>query len=143
MSARQTQPSTPRKRRQPGILIADDDPGILHLLRAALQSHGFAAWLAKDGQEAIDLFQIHKDSIDMVLLDVKMPRLNGPQVLAEIKRIQPKVACCFLSGVVDRKAGLELLNEGALGFFPKPFNSGKVAEMVWQLVEGSEPAEVR
>jgi DNA-binding response OmpR family regulator len=142
MSAHQTQPSTPRKRRQPGILIADDDPAILDLLKSALQNHGFAAWLAKDGQEAIDLFQVHKDSINMVLLDVKMPRLDGPQVLAELKRIQPKVACCFLSGVLDRKDGLELLNQGALGFFPKPFNFREVAEVVWQLVEGSEPAEV-
>jgi DNA-binding NtrC family response regulator len=125
--------------RTPGILLVDDEPGILTLLASVLRDQGFSIWQAEDGQKALDLYQIHHASIALVILDVKMPRLDGPQTFAALKKLEPKIACCFMSGVLDRAGTQELLDKGALGVFPKPLDMKKVLDTVRQLVTGSEP----
>ncbi len=119
--------------------MVDDEPGILTLLASVLRDQGFSIWQAEDGQKALDLYQIHHGSIALVILDVKMPRLDGPQTFAALKKLEPKIACCFMSGVLDRAGTQELLDKGALGVFPKPLDMKRVLDTVRQLVTGSEP----
>ena len=84
--------------RRPGILVADDEACVREWLRAALQRHGFRVWLAADGEQAIDLYRRRRSEIVLVLLDVRMPVLNGPQTLARLRQMNPTVLCCFMSG---------------------------------------------
>src|SRR5262245_34859637 len=82
----------------PGALVIDDDPMLLTLLRAVLAGEGFTVWTAETGSEGVELYRAHREQIAVVLLDVRMPGLDGPQTLTELRKIEPGVTCCFMSG---------------------------------------------
>jgi DNA-binding response OmpR family regulator len=82
---------------QAGVLVVDDEPSIRSLLAVALRQQGFCVWLAADGREAIELDRRHGPEIALVLLDVRMPGLDGPETLTVLRKINPTVMCCFMS----------------------------------------------
>jgi CheY-like chemotaxis protein len=91
-------PARPTAAKKPGILVVDDEACVRNLLRLVLERHGYRVWLAADGREAIDLYCRRQFEIALVLLDVRMPVLDGPATLAILRRINPTVMCCFMSG---------------------------------------------
>ena len=101
------------KQRQRGILVVDDDATVRTMLDIGLRHHGFAVWLAAGGQEAVEVFRRHGQAIDIVLLDVRMPGLDGPQTLAALQQIDPRVRCCFMSGESGGYNSETLLTLGA------------------------------
>jgi two-component system, OmpR family, response regulator len=119
--------------RKPGILIADDMGLILTLLKFELEPRGFNVWLAVDSSDAIDLYRRHQDQIDLVLLDVQMPGLDGPHTLAHLQRIDRDVAACFMTGNLGIYTEDELLNRGAIRVFTKPFRLTEIAEFLQEL----------
>jgi response regulator RpfG family c-di-GMP phosphodiesterase len=86
-------------RQKPGVLVVDDNPLIQALLGKWLRRSGFEVWLASNGPEAIDLYRLHRKAIALVLLDVWMPGLDGPQTLGALRRLNPKVEACFMTRV--------------------------------------------
>lgn len=114
--------------RNPGILIADDMGLILALLKIELESHGFKVWLASDGQEAIELYQQHRDEIHLVLLDVDMPVQDGPHTLVALRELTPDLPACFMTGFSLHYTDSDLLAAGALRVFHKPFLLAEVVE---------------
>jgi CheY-like chemotaxis protein len=119
--------------RQPGILIADDMALILTLLKFELESRGLSVWLAWDGDDAIDLYRRHRNEIDLVLLDVQMPGLDGPQTLAALQELDPNVVACFMSGNLGTYTEAELLQRGAACTFNKPFKAAEVAQVLAEM----------
>jgi CheY-like chemotaxis protein len=109
--------------RQPEVLVADDNPAVLLVVEMALQSAGFAVRTAATGEEAVRLFVLHRGSIDVVLLDVRMPGMDGPQTLAALREIDPGVRCVFMTGDAAGHTGEQLLALGATGLLQKPFAS--------------------
>jgi CheY-like chemotaxis protein len=120
--------------RNPGILIADDMGLILTLLKLELESRGFNAWLAVDGDDAIDLYRKYRDEIDLVLLDVQMPGLDGPHTLEALRRLNPDVVACFMSGDLGIYTEEELLARGAARVFRKPFRPVDVADFLQRVL---------
>jgi CheY-like chemotaxis protein len=122
-------PPTPRPN---GILVVDGDERLRHLLCAGMRQQGFVVWLAADGQEALDLYWRQHRAIDVVLLDVCLPVLDGPRTLAALRELNPRVCCCFMSGDLGgcTEAGLRALGAAVL---PKPFHLLEVATMLWEL----------
>jgi len=106
---------------KPAILIADDEPLVRAFLQVFLQRLGFAVWMAQDGPEACDLYGQHRSEIVLVLLDVRMPGLDGLQTLSALQTINPGVCCCFMSGDTGVYTQQELLQRGAVRVFAKPF----------------------
>ncbi|MCM2359914.1 MAG: ATP-binding protein [Geobacteraceae bacterium] len=92
------------------ILVAEDDPAVMALLKGVLETNGYAVIEASNGEEAVRKFSAHRDSIRLALLDVIMPRKNGRQVYEEIARLRPDVKALFISGythdVIDWKDAL-------------------------------------
>jgi CheY-like chemotaxis protein len=125
--------------RNPGILIADDMALILTLLKFELESRGFNVWLAVDGDDALDLYRRHRDEIDLVLLDVEMPGLDGPHTLEALRRLNPEVVACFMSGNAGTYTEEELLDRGAAWFFHKPFRPAEVADQLQRVSQPSRP----
>jgi DNA-binding NtrC family response regulator len=115
---------------QRGILVVDDDRVLLTMLSTALQKNGFEVWLAASGAEAIGIYDRHRARINVVLLDVRMPGLDGPRTLTELQRLDPSVACCFMSGYTADVSPAELLRRGALHFFDKPFRMEEVVHVL-------------
>jgi CheY-like chemotaxis protein len=120
---------------QPGILVVDDDKILLALLQTTLQKNGFTVWLAASGREAIDIYERHRAQINVVLLDVRMPGLDGPRTLLELQRLDPAVPCCFMSGYSADYSQADLLSRGALYFFDKPFRMDEVVRVLVGLAE--------
>lgn len=106
---------------KPGILVVDDEPSVRNLLDVVLQRQGFQVWLAADGRSAVQLYQRFARQIAVALLDVRMPGLDGPQTLAALQEINPKIGCCFMSGHTGEYTERELLQLGAVRVFGKPF----------------------
>jgi CheY-like chemotaxis protein len=115
---------------KPGILAVDDEWYVRGLLDAGLRQHGFALWLAADGRAALDLYRRHGRAIDVVLLDVRMPDLDGPQTLAALREINPHIRCCFMSGDPGRYTERELCDLGAAAVIRKPFRLAEVARVL-------------
>jgi CheY-like chemotaxis protein len=115
------QKNSPVSARPCGVLVADDEPAIRDVLDFGLQREGFSVWLAADGQEALDLYRSHSEAIDVALLDVLMPRLDGPRTLAALQALTPQIPCCFMSGYLGTYETADLRTRGARAFLAKPF----------------------
>lgn len=131
--ARNADPSGAKGRRRPGILIADDTGLILTLLKFELVPLGFDVWLAVDGDDAVEIFRRHADEIDVTLLDVQMPGLDGPQTLRALRRLDPAAVVCFMTGRFSAHSDQELLALGAAHVFRKPFRPFEIAEFLQRM----------
>jgi DNA-binding NtrC family response regulator len=107
----------------PDVLLVDDDPQVRRCLNAALRRDGFRVWVAGDGEQAVELYREHQARIGVVLLDVQMPGVDGPQTLSLLRDINPDVRVVFMSGNPGRYTEEELCRRGALSFLKKPFPS--------------------
>ena len=116
-----------------GVLIADDEAAVRNVLEIGLRQQGFEVWSAPDGWLAVQLYDQYRDAIAVVLLDVRMPGLNGPETLAALKELSPTVRCCFLTGDPGLLGEDGLLRLGAVRVFRKPFVLDEVLETVAQL----------
>jgi CheY-like chemotaxis protein len=125
--------------RLPGILVADDMALILTLFKIELECRGFNVWLAVDGDDALDLYRRHREEIDLVLLDVQMPGLDGPQTLEALQQLNPDVVACFMTGNAGIYTEEDLLERGAAWVFSKPFRPADVADVL-QKVASNPPS---
>lgn len=102
------------------ILVVDDEDALRTVLSGELVSEGYDVRTAADGDDAIANFQ--KESFDLVLLDIKMPRMNGFEVLKFIKEKFPKTKVVMLTGFADLKNAIESKKLGAEDFVSKPYD---------------------
>jgi CheY-like chemotaxis protein len=115
----------------PGVCVVDDEPAVRQALTLALQHFGFAVW------QAVRLYRRHRDAIGVVLLDVRMPGLDGLQTLARLRRENPAVRVVFMTGNTGDYAAEELLGLGAAAVLEKPFRSlPELARLLRQVAEG-------
>ncbi|HAR46656.1 MAG TPA: hypothetical protein DCS05_10995 [Nitrospiraceae bacterium] len=122
------------------ILFAEDDEFIRELALKVLEDGGYTVVLARDGEEALELFMAHSGSIDLVALDVIMPRKNGREVYQAIRERSPSMRALFLSGytadIIHRKGFLE---EG-LAFLAKPFSPASLLRKMREVLDKEAPA---
>ena len=105
------------------ILVVDDDLNICELLKLYLENEGYTAYVANDGQAAVDMF--NEKSPDLVLLDIMLPKMDGWQVCREIRKPSsvPIIMLTAKGETFDKVLGLEL---GADDYVTKPFDSKEV-----------------
>ena len=132
-----TEPCARAGPRRPGVLVADDMGLILTLLKFALEAHGFAVWLAVDGDDALDLYRRNRAEIDLVVLDVQMPGLDGPLTLSAIRRLNPDVLACFMTGDPGPYSREDLLSRGAVRVFDKPFVPADLARTLTEVLDSA------
>ena len=101
------------------ILIVDDDPDMLKILRWALSSLG-GLCEASSGRAALRMVKSKRPRL--ILLDVAMPRIGGIEVLKAARAIDPKVIVVMLTGLTDLKIAKEALDNGACAYITKPFD---------------------
>jgi len=100
------------------ILAVDDDQELLNLLMSELSTAGFKVTQANDGDEAIA--RVQKKRFDLVILDIKMPKVNGIETLKYIKKHFPATKVIMLTAFADLQNALESKRNGAEGFLDKP-----------------------
>jgi CheY-like chemotaxis protein len=124
---------------RPGVLVADDEPLIRRIVELGLERHGFRVWLAADGREAVEIYRHHRDAIAVVLLDVRMPGLDGPATLDALRLLNPDVPACFMNGDRGGYEPAALLARGGVYVIAKPFQMDNLAALL-RLVANSGPA---
>ncbi len=112
---------TASAKENPNILVIDDDRVLLELLGKVFEKLGFKVVLSAGGKDAVDL--VRKTVPDVVLLDVKMPGMDGITVLKEIKAQDPDIEVIIMTGFATLETAMEALKNGAFDYIRKPFES--------------------
>ncbi len=102
------------------ILVIDDEEIVRMSCERALQVEGFQTGVASSGSEGLEMLE--KDPYDLVLLDVKMPDMDGIEVLGKIKSSWPHIKVIMISGYSTVDTAVEALRSGAVNFIQKPFD---------------------
>ena len=118
------------------ILVADDEEGIRVAFQRVLKKLGYEVLLAKDGQEALKLYEEQVRHIKLVLLDVKMPNLGAEEIFNILKTFNPHVRVLLISGSVKLEEVRHLLDAGAKGFLGQPFEAKVLQEAISAALEG-------
>jgi DNA-binding NtrC family response regulator len=121
------------------ILIVDDHETIWDFLIDVLQKLGYCVLLAENGLDAVEIYRSNPSEIDLVLLDMIMPKSGGHETFLKLKAIDPQVKVLLSSGFVNEKAVEDLLAQGACGFLPKPHRLPVVAKAIRDVLDGKGP----
>ncbi|MBY0526756.1 MAG: PAS domain S-box protein [Gemmataceae bacterium] len=135
-------PAAPAGPRTPGggtetLLLVDDEAIIRNLGRTILEQFGYRVLLAEDGEEAVDVYRREYHAIDLVILDLTMPRLSGRDTLRRMHEVNPGVQVLFSSGYSADHV-IESGREGVLGFVPKPYRPHDLAATVRVALDGAK-----
>lgn len=116
------------------ILIVDDEPNIVMSLEYTFKKNNFEVFIARDGQEALDLLQ--NTTPDVIILDIMMPKVDGYETLKQIKQnpTLDHTKVIFLSAKTKESDIEKGLQQGADDYFTKPFSLKKLVERVNELV---------
>ncbi|KAF0249272.1 MAG: Multi-sensor hybrid histidine kinase, partial [bacterium] len=112
------------------ILVAEDEDIMRELLIEMLDSGGYQVISAENGQEALNIYHERFDQIDLVILDIDMPELNGKEAFQRFKEINPGVKVLLSSGYSQDGHPQDILNEGVLGFLQKPYGVNDLLDKI-------------
>jgi len=118
---------------QKSILVADDDASIRSLLKQLLADEGFAVHEASTGIEVVD--KVKESSPDLVIMDVRMPELDGIEALARLKSTNPKTAVLIMTAFGSSNAAIRAMELGAFDYITKPFELDKISHSVKRVLD--------
>ena len=123
------------------ILVAEDHEGGREMVSEILQKLGYTVLLAANGEEAVRVFESRGDKIDLLLFDVVMPKLNGPDALQRIRALRPDVPAIFATGYSSEAELLSSLTGPGCHLLQKPYSSRALARKVREVLDRSNPGE--
>jgi DNA-binding response OmpR family regulator len=125
------------------ILVADDEPHIGRIIKMKLEQGPFKVSIAYDGQEALDFIN-GEEQLDLVLLDLMMPKLSGLDVLRQVREQErfKSLPCIILTAGGDAKHERDALALGATQFLTKPFSPKKLYALVARLTGAPDEAGI-
>lgn len=104
------------------VLVIDDETMVLDVTKILLEKLGYHILTARNGREAVQLAETYEGDIDVALLDLGMPVMNGHQAFPLLRQRRPEMKILICSGYAANGPASELLDDGAVGFVPKPFD---------------------
>jgi PAS domain S-box-containing protein len=119
------------------ILIVDDEPAVRSVLQEVLSDNGYEVLEAQDGVEAVEIFRRHADEIALVILDMTMPRMSGPETYVALRDLAPDIVVLLSSGYSREGDARELLEIGAAGFLQKPYPAAVLLRTVEEVLAGA------
>ncbi|MBW2613622.1 MAG: response regulator, partial [Deltaproteobacteria bacterium] len=117
------------------ILVVDDENYILESVKNMLENLGYSVMTALDGMEAVELYELHAGDIDLVVIDMIMPKMGGVEAFDIIKDKDPHLKAIFCSGYSMNSFAQEFLERGSAGFIQKPFKMLKLSQMVRDILD--------
>ena len=115
------------------VLIVDDEPNVRSVLADACSRFGYQATTCNGGEQA--MAEARSQSFDVVFLDIKMPGMNGPQVLKALRRLLPKAAFVMITGFAESELVDESLESGAFLCLSKPLSISEIRDLLQGLCE--------
>jgi PAS domain S-box-containing protein len=119
------------------ILLVEDEEAMHFLAKSFLEMHGYTVLSAFDGLQAIELFEQHRGSIDMVFSDMGLPKLTGLEAVKRMKGIRPELKVILASGFVDPKDQGEIEKTGINRVIQKPYDTGLTLALIREVLDGS------
>jgi len=124
------------------VLVVDDEESIVDLIQATLRGRNYRVRTAKDGTEALAVYMKHKNEIDIVLIDLLMPYLDGPSTVRTMRKFDPDVKIIAMSGLlVDKAKRDEVLASDTMPFLQKPFSVENLLTTLYEALQSSDLAE--
>jgi len=112
------------------ILVVDDEEAVREVTADLLKDLGYDVATCVDGVDAVEYYTRHADEIDLILVDLVMPRMGGRECFRALKELNPDVRAILCTGYGFNIAAQELLDEGILDFISKPFEPGRLSSVV-------------
>jgi CheY-like chemotaxis protein len=113
-----------------GVLVVDDDEMVRSVLGLFFRRQSIPVWLASDGEEAVEIYAREGAHIGLVLLDLRMPEMDGPQTFHHLRELNPDVVCYFMSAEWYPYTEQELYEMGAAELLLKPLLFKVLADLV-------------
>lgn len=106
------------------ILVVDDQVDMCHTLSDLLEAKGYAVIIAREGKTALE--KIEKEKPNLVLLDIRLPGMDGIQVLKRIRKINPKLPVIMITGYGSKESAFRSIELGAFEYIQKPFENQQI-----------------
>jgi CheY-like chemotaxis protein len=117
------------------VLVTDDESMVLDLVRTLLQAQGYKVLLAADGPEAIRISKEHPGAIDLLLTDMVMPGMSGPELAKELMARRPLMKVLYMSGYTEYAVVNQGVMERVQSFIWKPFSNAALAQKVREVLD--------
>jgi CheY-like chemotaxis protein len=117
------------------ILLGEDHDGLRLSAQEMLEALGYRVLLASNGLQAVQMFKANRDRIDLVILDVVMPGLSGPETYSQMASIRPDVKVVFTTGYAAEAASLTSLIERGAGFLQKPYSQRSIGLKIREVLD--------
>jgi two-component system, cell cycle sensor histidine kinase and response regulator CckA len=130
---RMNQPKKTRQEFPPGketVLLVDDEKMIVDVGTKMLDKLGYNVLTAAGGAAAVEVYQKHRDQIDLVILDMIMPQVGGAEAFDRLKALNPDIKVILSSGYTIDGQATDILNRGCSAFIQKPFNLQTLSRLI-------------
>jgi len=117
------------------VLLVEDDDSVRALVGSTLEQAGYKVLVSRDGVEALRVVEESADQIELVVCDVVMPRMGGPELMREVHISHPSLRFLFTSGYPDRAASVLQIEDSGAEFLQKPFLLGELERRVSELLQ--------
>ena len=102
------------------ILIVDDDPVVLEIMKSFVATFGYPYLTAGNGREALDI--LDREEVNLLVTDIKMPEMDGIELLRQCRKRHPEIGVIVVTGLSGEYSYVDVINEGAIDFMTKPFD---------------------
>jgi CheY-like chemotaxis protein len=117
------------------ILVVDDEDYVLDACKAIVTQLGYRAVTARSGEQALEIFRKDKERIDLIILDMIMPGMDGLTAYEQLKKIDPDVKVLLSSGYSLTGAVKEILNKGCDEYIQKPYSLSQISRITRELLD--------
>jgi PAS domain S-box-containing protein len=119
------------------VLLVEDEEGVRRLIATILQQHGYRVLEAAGGEDALGMIKQCGDRIDLLISDVVMPRMGGPELAAQLRELRPEVTVLFISGYTDPSITDQVVLTGS-HFLQKPFAADALVRTVGEALRSGQ-----
>jgi two-component system cell cycle sensor histidine kinase/response regulator CckA len=119
------------------ILVVEDEPPMLDLLKEILEAAGYRVLTAKDGIEAVEIYGRHQKEVALVLCDMALPKLGGYTVFLSLRERNPQVKLILTSQYLDPKVKSGMVQEGIRDFIIKPCSPDVILKSIREALESA------
>jgi len=124
------------------VLIVENEGAIRNLVQMALERHGYHILAAESGADALRVADDHQGHIHLLITDVVMPDMNGPEIAKRLTVTRPGLTTLFMSGYMDDALGDLGLAPEHMDFLQKPFSPRLLASKVREILDRARPTDV-
>ena len=123
-----------RRRKSQTVLLVDDEKIVAQVGTAMLERMGYEVLVAYDAEEALGVFELHRDAVGIVLLDMIMPGMGGKEAFLKFKALDPQIKILLCSGYSIHGEASRIMELGCDGFIQKPFNIKELSAKMLEII---------